>query len=69
MTIPTNMRVWFEMKEKYQDQLSKFENEDKDEVLQAMIDVAENRDKKKEKKEKKNKKKKNKKSKKKTTDL
>jgi hypothetical protein len=69
MTIPTNMRVWFEMKEKYQDQLSKFENEDKDEVLQTMIDVAENRDKKKEKKEKKNKKKKNKKSKKKTTDL
>ena len=69
MSIPTNMRVWFEMKEKYQDQLSKFENDDKDDILQAMVDVAENDQKKREKKEKKNKKKKNKKKNKKSSDL
>ena len=70
MAVPTNMRIWFEMKEKYQDQLSKYENEENDEMLQAMIDAAENRDKK-DKKEKKNKKKKNKNKKKnkKSTDL
>ena len=64
MKIPTNMRVWFEMKEKYQDQLSKYELEENDEILQAMIETAENRDKKKkDKKEKKTKKKKKKKNK------
>ena len=70
MAVPTNMRIWFEMKEKYQDQLSKYENEENDEMLQAMIDAAENRDKK-DKNEKKNKKKKNKNKKKnkKSTDL
>ena len=58
MTMPTNMRIWFEMKEKYQDQLSKYEMEENDEILQAMIETAENRDKKKEKKTKKKKNKK-----------
>ena len=51
--IPPNMRIWFEMKEKYQDKLSKFENDDKDDILQAMVDVAENDQKKREKKRKK----------------
>ena len=70
MSIPTNMRVWFEMKEKYQDQLSKYELEENDEILQAMIETAENKDKKKkEKKEKKNKKKKTKKKAKNNSDL
>ena len=70
MKIPTNMRVWFEMKEKYQDQLSKYELEENDEILQAMIETAENRDKKKkDKKEKKTKKKKKKKNKNKNSDL
>ena len=64
MAMPTNMRVWFEMKEKYQNELSKYELEENDEILQAMIETAENRDKKKkDKKEKKNKKKKKKKNK------
>ena len=70
MSIPTNMRIWFEMKEKYQDQLSKYELEENDEILQAMIETAENKDKKKkEKKEKKNKKKKSKKKAKNNSDL
>ena len=68
MTIPTNMRIWLEMKEKYQDQISKFENDDNDDILQAMIDTAEKNDKKKEKKDKKIKKK-NKKKNKKSSDL
>ena len=71
-TIPTNMRVWFEMKEKYQDQISKYEMEDNDENFQNIIDTIEREEKKKEKKanktKNKNKKKKKKKSKK-NTDL
>ena len=33
MKIPPNMRVLFEMKEKYQDQLSKYELDENDEIL------------------------------------
>ena len=64
MKIPNNMRVWFEMKEKYQDQLSKYEINENDDILQAMIEAAEKNEKKKIKKDKnkKHKKKKNKKS-------
>ena len=64
MKIPNNMRVWFEMKEKYQDQLSKYEIDENDDILQAMIESAEKNEKKKIKKDKnkKHKKKKNKKS-------
>ena len=64
MKIPNNMRVWFEMKEKYQDQLSKYEIDENDDILQAMIEAAEKNEKKKIKKDKnkKHKKKKNKKS-------
>ena len=64
MKIPNNMRVWFEMKEKYQDQLSKYEIDENDDILQAMIVAAEKNEKKKIKKDKnkKHKKKKNKKS-------
>ena len=73
MKIPNNMRVWFEMKEKYQDQLSKYEIDENDDMLQAMIEAAEKNEKKKNKKEKKDKKDKNKKHKKKknkkTSDL
>ena len=65
MKIPNNMRVWFEMKEKYQDQLSKYEIDENDDMLQAMIEAAEKNEKKKNKKEKKDKKDKNKKHKKK----
>ena len=65
MKIPNNMRVWFEMKEKYQDQLSKYEVDENDDILQAMIEAAEKNEKKRNKKEKKDKKDKNKKSKKK----
>ena len=71
-TIPTNMRVWFEMKEKYQDQISKYEMDDNDENFQNIIDTIEREEKKKERKsnktKSKNKKKKKKKSKK-STDL
>jgi hypothetical protein len=63
--IPPNMRVWFEMKEKYQEQLSKYEVDENDDILQAMIEAAEKNEKKRNKKEKKDKKDKNKKSKKK----
>ena len=73
MKIPNNMRVWFEMKEKYQDQLSKYEIDENDDMLQAMIEAAEKNEKKKNKKEKNDKKDKNKKHKKKknkkTSDL
>ena len=65
MKIPNNMRVWFEMKEKYQEQLSKYEVDENDDILQAMIEAAEKNEKKRNKKEKKDKKDKNKKSKKK----
>ena len=71
MTIPTNMRVWFEMKEKYQDQIAKYENAENEETLQDIVNRIEEEEKKKEKKkekkdkkEKKGKKKKKKKSKK-----
>ena len=58
------------MKEKYQEQLSKYELNEKDEILQAMIEAAEKNEKKRNKKEKKDKNKKNKKKKnKKSTDL
>jgi hypothetical protein len=52
------------MKEKYQDQLSKYEIDENDDILQAMIEAAEKNEKKKIKKDKnkKHKKKKNKKS-------
>ena len=76
MKIPNNMRVWFEMKEKYQDQISKYEVDENDDILQAMIETAEKNEKKrnkkdrKEKKEKKDKNKKHKKKKnKKSSDL
>ena len=73
MKVPNNMRVWFEMKEKYQDQLSKYEIDENDDMLQAMIEAAEKNEKKKNKKEKNDKKDKNKKHKKKknkkTSDL
>ena len=73
MKIPTNMRVWFEMKEKYQDQISKYEIDENDDMLQAMIVAAEKNERKRNKKEKKEKKdkknKKNKKKKDKSSDL
>ena len=73
MKIPTNMRVWFEMKEKYQDQISKYEIDENDDMLQAMIEAAEKNERKRNKKEKKEKKdkknKKNKKKKDKSSDL
>ena len=52
MTIPTNMRVWFEMKEKYQDQIEKFENEENDDNLKEIMETIEQEEKKKEKKNK-----------------
>ena len=55
MKIPPNMRVWFEMKEKYHEQLSKFEIYEYDEMLQAMIEAAEKNERKRNKKEKKDK--------------
>ena len=53
MKVPNNMRVWFEMKEKYQTELSKYEIDENDDILQAMIKTAEKNEKKRNKKEKK----------------
>ena len=72
MTIPTNMRVWFEMKEKYQEQLEKYENDEFDESFKEMMETIEQEEKNKKKnktKSKNKKKKKKKKSKTNTTDL
>jgi len=72
MTIPTNMRVWFEMKEKYQEQLEKYENDEFDESIKEMMETIEQEEKNKKKnktKSKNKKKKKKKKSKTDTTDL
>ena len=72
MTIPTNMRVWFEMKEKYQEQLEKYENDEFDESIKEMMETIEQEEKNKKKnktKSKSKKKKKKKKSKTNTTDL
>ena len=69
-TIPTNMRIWFEMKEKYQDQIAKYEAEENEETYQDILDTIEMEEKKKERKNKtKSKKKKKKKKSKKTEDL
>ena len=71
--IPSNMRVWFEMKEKYQEQLEKYENDEFDESIKEMMESIEQEEKKKDKKNKTKskgkKKKKKKKSKYNTTDL
>ncbi len=56
MKVPNNMRVWFEMKEKYQAELSKYEIDENDDILQAMVEAAEKNEKKRNKKEKKDKK-------------
>ena len=72
MTIPSNMRVWFEMKEKYQEQLEKYENDEFDESIKEMMETIEQEEKNKKKnktKTKGKKKKKKKKSKNNTTDL
>ena len=71
MTIPTNMRVWFEMKEKYQEQLEKYENDEFDESIKEMMEniEKEEKNKKNKTKSKNKKKKKKKKSKTNTTDL
>ena len=72
MSIPSNMRVWFEMKEKYQEQLEKYENDEFDEELKDMIETIKQEEKKKDNKKNKTKtkkKKKKKKSKTNTTDL
>ena len=72
LTIPTNMRVWFEMKEKYQEQLEKYENDEFDESIKEMMETIEQEEKNKKKnktKSKNKKKKKKKKSKTDTTDL
>ena len=73
MTIPSNMRVWFEMKEKYQEQLEKYENDEFDQSIKEMMENIEqeekNKDKKNKTKSKGKKKKKKKKSKNNTTDL
>ena len=82
MTIPRNMRVWFEMKDKYQDQLNQYEKEHEqaqdyiDQIMEASEDIRKEREKEKKgknkpnKSNKSNKKKKNKKKKaKKTGDL
>ena len=70
MSIPPNMRVWFEMKEKYQDQLDKYESEENDETMKEIMDTIEQAEKKKDKKNKtKTKKKKKKKKSKANTDL
>ena len=72
MTIPTNMRVWFEMKEKYQEQLEKYENDEFDESIKEMMETIEQEEKNKKKnktKSKSKKKKKKKKTKTNTTDL
>ena len=62
MNIPKNMIIWIEMKEKYNDQIARFENKDdyeNDDLLKQMIEQVENKDKKviEEKKKKKKKKK------------
>ena len=67
MPIPSNMRVWFEMKEKYQEQLEKYENDEFDEELNNIKEMIEQEEKKKEKKNKTKTKKKKKKKKNKTT--
>ncbi len=68
--IPTNMRIWFEMKEKYQDQIAKYEAEENEESFQDILDTIEMEEKKKERKNKtKSKKKKKKKKSKKSEDL
>ena len=72
MNIPSNMRVWFEMKEKYQEQLEKYENDEFDEELKDMMETIKQEEKKKDNKKNKTKtkkKKKKKKSKTNTTDL
>ena len=77
MQIPKNMRVWFEMKDKFQDQLNQYEKEHEqaqdyiDQIMEASEEIKKERKKeKKDKKNKSNKKKKNKKKKsKKTGDL
>ena len=70
MGIPPNMRVWFEMKEKYMDQIEKFEMDDNNDDLNDIIETIEKEEKKKEKKNKtKTKKKKKKKKSKTNTDL
>jgi hypothetical protein len=72
MSIPSNMRVWFEMKEKYQEQLEKYENDEFDEELKDMMETIKQEEKKKDNKKNKTKtkkKKKKKKSKTNTTDL
>jgi len=67
--IPNNMRVWFEMKEKYHDQIAKYDMEENEENLQNIVDTIEMEERKKERKNKtKTKKKKKKKKSKKTTD-
>ena len=65
--IPTNMRVWFEMKEKYQSQIAKYEMEENDDNLQDIVDTIEREERKKERKNKTKTKKKKKKKNKKTT--
>ena len=69
--IPSNMRVWFEMKEKYQEQLEKYENDEFDESIKEMMEniEKEEKNKKNKTKSKNKKKKKKKKSKTDTTDL
>ena len=69
--IPSNMRVWFEMKEKYQEQLEKYENDEFDESIKEMMETIEQEEKNKKNKtkSKNKKKKKKKKSKTDTTDL
>ena len=66
MGIPPNMRVWFEMKEKYQDQLDKYESEENDDSMKEIMDAIEEAEKKKDKKNKTKSKKKKKKKKSKT---
>lgn len=66
--IPTNMRVWFEMKEKYQSQIAKYEMEENDDNLQDIVDTIEMEERKKERKNKTKSKKKKKKKNKKTKD-
>ena len=68
MTIPTNMRVWFEMKEKYQEQLEKYENDEFDESIKEMMETIEQEEKNKKKNKTKSKNKKKKKKKKSKTD-
>ena len=71
MSIPVNMKIWFEMKEKYQDQLSKYEGDDDNDFIKSLIGedtTDKDKDKDKNTKEKKKKKKKKKKTKR-STDL